>query len=657
MPMTGGGGAMMFKGKLVFFFFAFLVLTALASVSEAKTIYVPDDYEKIQWAVYNASAGDNIIVRDGKYYENLKVDKKLTIKSENGSANCIVDGGGNGDVITLIADGIAIEGFTVRNSGDWPNAGIKVFSNTNKIAYNCITNNEHGIYLRSSCNNTIANNTASSNNWDGIFLYYSSSNTIDNNTVSNNLYGIYLRYSSNNIIANNTASNNYDGIDLLDSSSNIIANNTVSNNRNGIYLLYSSNNTLANNNMFNNAYNFYLWSWQDSHFDNNIDTTNTVDGKPIYYIKNASNNVYDSSTNAGTFYCIWCDNVTVKDLNLTKNGYGVFFRKTNNSRIENVIASNNYHGIDLWYSSNNILANNIASSNYDYGIYLRYSSNNIIANNTASNNYDGIHIRDCSNNTLANNIASSNNDDGIYIGLSSNNIIANNTASNNYDGIHIRDCSNNFIYLNNFINNTYQVESYHSTNIWNSTEKIKYTYKGKQHTNYLGNYWSDYTGSDADEDGIGDTPYIIDDDKDEYPLIEHFEHYFAPDEPKVSISTDKYEYRAGDLMLINITFENPTDEGKSVKFLWILDIPDYNLSFTVINNKSLSLPSGFKKTFVISWTLPNLRASFNASWYVALYSDGVISEDTADWRYVCATKRKEREIAFERNREKCLACE
>jgi len=33
-----------------------------------------------------------------------------------------------------------------------------------------------------------------------------------------------------------------------------------------------------------------------------------------------------------------------------------------------------------------------------------------------------------------------------------------------------------------------------------------------------------------------------------------FEYYFVPDEPKVLVSTDKYEYRAGDLMLINITF-------------------------------------------------------------------------------------------------------
>jgi len=143
---------MMCKGKFVFPVFAsFLILTAFACVSEAKTIYVPDDYARIQWAVDHASAGDIIIVRDGIYYENLKVDKQLTIKSENGSDNCIVDGGGRGDVITLNADGITIEGFTVRNSGSyWPDAGIKVFSNANKIAYNCITNNYKGIYLYSS---------------------------------------------------------------------------------------------------------------------------------------------------------------------------------------------------------------------------------------------------------------------------------------------------------------------------------------------------------------------------------------------------------------------------------------------------------------------------------------------------------------------------
>ena len=55
------------------------------------TIYVPDDYAKIQWAVDNASAGDTIIVRDGTYTENVDVNvNDLAIKSENDSANCIV---------------------------------------------------------------------------------------------------------------------------------------------------------------------------------------------------------------------------------------------------------------------------------------------------------------------------------------------------------------------------------------------------------------------------------------------------------------------------------------------------------------------------------------------------------------------------------------
>ena len=42
----------------------------------------------------------------------------------------------------------------------------------------------------------------------------------------------------------------------------------------------------------------------------------------------------------------------------------------------------------------------------------------------------------------------------------------------------------------------------------------------------MGNYWSDYTGVDDDRNGIGDTPYCIDTDKDYHPLVESFENYF-----------------------------------------------------------------------------------------------------------------------------------
>ena len=53
---------------------AFVLLGAFAGVSvalaSAKTIYVPNNYANIQWAVDNATAGDTIILRDGTYYEN-----------------------------------------------------------------------------------------------------------------------------------------------------------------------------------------------------------------------------------------------------------------------------------------------------------------------------------------------------------------------------------------------------------------------------------------------------------------------------------------------------------------------------------------------------------------------------------------------------------
>lgn len=115
---------------------------------------------------------------------------------------------------------------------------------------------------------------------------------------------------------------------------------------------------------------------------------------------------------------------------------------------------------------------------------------------------------------------------GIYLyNVDYCNIMNKNCSSNDCPGIHLRNSNNNFIYVNNFINNADNVYFYDLANIWNSTSPITYIYNGSKYTNYLGNYWSDYTGNDTNGDGIGDTPYSINSDKDNYPLMQPFENY------------------------------------------------------------------------------------------------------------------------------------
>ena len=150
------------RGHLLFA--ALLIAISSIGCAQAATIYVPDNYTKIQWAVDNASAGDTIIVRDGTYYESITVSKQLTIKSENGTANCIVNGGGS-DVFTLEADGIRIEGFTITGGND----GIDIRSNNNSISNNDISSSNYGICLSASNNNSISYNNIS-NNYYGIYF-------------------------------------------------------------------------------------------------------------------------------------------------------------------------------------------------------------------------------------------------------------------------------------------------------------------------------------------------------------------------------------------------------------------------------------------------------------------------------------------------------
>src|SRR5574341_1362778 len=153
--------------------------------------------------------------------------------------------------------------------------GIYLYSSSNNsLVDNTVSNNdEEGIFLRYSDNNTLSGNTANSNGFQGIEIDDSGNNRLNNNTAnSNGFQGIEIDDSGNNILNNNTAnSNGYQGIELDESSYSTLNNNTANSNvYEGIYLCDSSDNTLSGNNAFYNSYGIYIHSYYRFPSNNNV---------------------------------------------------------------------------------------------------------------------------------------------------------------------------------------------------------------------------------------------------------------------------------------------------------------------------------------------------------------------------------------------------
>lgn len=149
-----------------------------------------------------------------------------------------------------------------------------------------------------------------------------------------------------------------------------------------------------------------------------------------------------------------------------------------------------YGGIQVMHVTNVTIRNNVIRKNY-FGIFLSESNFSDVIENVIIDNYaNGIKTSgSCYNHIVANNIT--NNPNGVWI-----------TSA---------ESQNNALYRNNFIGNPTQVERFGNATIWDNGAE--------------GNYWNDYIGTDANGDGIGDTPYPDEYGWDNHPLIEPWSLY------------------------------------------------------------------------------------------------------------------------------------
>jgi parallel beta-helix repeat protein len=300
----------------------------------------------------------------------------------------------------------------------------------------------------------------------GISLSERSYVTIQNMTIRGFSRGISVSSSSCiNISRNNITNNGWQGILLSNARANsMIGNNITANGECGISLAISSNNFLRDNTVAGSNYNFGVYGSNDLfHFMNDVDASNTVDGKPIFYLVNQHNLSIDPQTylNIGYLAVVNSTYIKVQHLNMKNNSEGVLFAYTQNSLVQNVTATNNVCGISLCSSLNNSITGNNLTANIR-GVELSFDSsyNNITGNSITANamgayaSLGGIFVRSCpSNRITGNNIA--NNRVGIEISgqASAYNSIIGNSLTDNEWGVYLDYTSNNSVTENTFVNN------------------------------------------------------------------------------------------------------------------------------------------------------------------------------------------------------------
>ena len=177
------------------------------------------NYSIIQNAINTSSDGDIIFVYNGTYYENIEVNRSISLIGEN-TESTIINGKNSFKVIILKAPSINITGFTIQ---DGQVSGIWIESSVNCNIYkNFVNNNSIGINIISSKNTIISNNTISNNSAFGINItsikipsQLSKYNTIFHNNFINNKNNVFDEGISNNWSYENEG-NYYDDYDGLD---------------------------------------------------------------------------------------------------------------------------------------------------------------------------------------------------------------------------------------------------------------------------------------------------------------------------------------------------------------------------------------------------------------------------------------------------------
>ncbi|MFH1100654.1 MAG: NosD domain-containing protein [Methanobacteriota archaeon] len=292
---------------------------------------------------------------------------------------------------------------------------------------------------------------------------------------------------------------------------------------------------------------------------------------------NPEDTIVQSIVENGSVFHVQADEVTIQGFTCTGAtgwwlGAGILLDSVDDCTIKNnILTGNNVIGIlSISYSDNNIIEGNNVSDNEGTGIIVDHSEGNTLQGNIIQGNNQGkgVFFYHSDHNILEGNTIQNNTDDGIMLWIAGYNTILGNTVKNNGRGIGTYfDTSHGNLIYNNYFDNTYNADDDYD-NAWNITPILGTNIIGGDWL--AGNYWSDYLGVDANGDGLGDTPYLIEGfvNQDNHPLFNPLENHppniptiVSPLDGATDVSVDTFltwtctDQDSGDILHYTVCFD------------------------------------------------------------------------------------------------------
>lgn len=230
-----------------------------ASPAYPAVLAVEPGVRTLQQVIAAAQPGDTLVLAAGHYAGPVLIDRSLSLTSADPRMPAVIDGGGQGRVITVAAPDVALTHLKVINSGASlfnEDSGIFVTELGDRalLRANSLQDNLIGVYLKGPDDARVLDNRISgrtdlrlSESGNGIHLWNTPGSVIAGNEIIGGRDGIFVTTSRENVFRGNRISGLRFAVHYMYTNDSRVENNISVGNHMGYALMYSSGLQAQNN--------------------------------------------------------------------------------------------------------------------------------------------------------------------------------------------------------------------------------------------------------------------------------------------------------------------------------------------------------------------------------------------------------------------------